>query len=72
LINEQLPISKYLQNAFASSICRGVLHSGSNNLGDPTITHTHRAREVATFNRFRLYKNSIPLGASACDDVVIE
>jgi hypothetical protein len=30
------------------------------------------ARDVATFSRFKLYKNSIPRGASSGDDVVIE
>lgn len=33
---------------------------------------THRAREVATLSRFKLYKNSIPLGASSCDELVSE
>jgi hypothetical protein len=32
----------------------------------------HLAREVATFNRLRLYRNSIPRGASAWLDVAIE
>ena len=30
------------------------------------------AREVATLNRFRLYRNSIPRGASSGEDVVSE
>jgi hypothetical protein len=46
--------SKYLQNAFASCIWRGVRHSGSNKRGDATTTHMHFAREVATFRRFAL------------------
>ena len=33
---------------------------------------THRARDVATFSRFRLYRNSIPRGASSGRDVAIE
>jgi hypothetical protein len=52
-------------------ICRGVRHSASNTEGDPTTTHMHFARDVATLNRFGLYKNSIPRGASAWLDVVM-
>ena len=40
-------ISRYRQNAFASSICRGVLHCTSNSAGLATNTVRHRAREVA-------------------------
>ena len=65
-------ISRYRQNAFASCICRGVRHSASNIAGDPTKMQTHLAREVATFNLFALYKNSIPRGASPRLEVVIE
>jgi len=46
--------SRYRHNAFASRICRGLLHSGSNSRGDATRMHAHRAREVATFSRLRL------------------
>ena len=71
-IHIAVAISKYLQNAFASLMCRGVLHCTWNKAGLATITATHCAREIATFNRFKLYKNSMPLGASSGVDVVIE
>ena len=66
------PSSRNRHNAFASRICCGDRHSGSNNRGDATRIATARARDVATFNRLRLYRNSMPRGASACDDVVTE
>ena len=65
-------ISKYAHKALASCMCRGLRHSGSNNFGLPTTITADIAREVATFNRFRLYKNSIPRGASSGEDVVSE
>jgi hypothetical protein len=43
---------------------RGVRHSASKTLGDPTKRHKALARELATFRRFALYKNSMPRGAS--------
>jgi hypothetical protein len=46
--------SRYLQNALASRIWRGVLHSTSNKRGDATTTQMHFAREVATFRRLAL------------------
>ena len=55
-----------------SSFVDGVRHSASNTAGEATNTHTHFAREVATFSRLELYKNSIPRGASAWLEVVIE
>ena len=33
---------------------------------------TQRARDVATLSRWRLYRKSIPRGASSGDEVVIE
>jgi hypothetical protein len=45
--------SRYLQNALASRIRRGVRHSASNTRGDATTTQMHCAREVATFRRCR-------------------
>lgn len=39
-----LAISRNRQKAFASWICRGVLHSASNNTGELTNTETHLAR----------------------------
>ena len=50
----------------------GLLHSGSNNRGLPTTITAVIAREVATLNLFKLYKNSIPRGASSGVDVVSE
>ncbi len=47
-------ISKYRQKAFASFICRGVRHSGSNRRGLATRMHVERAREVATLRRLWL------------------
>lgn len=37
-----------LQNAFASLICPGVLHSGANSAGLATTIALHRARLIAT------------------------
>jgi hypothetical protein len=56
----------------ASRIWLGARHSGSNNRGDATRIATARARDVATFNRLRLYRNSMPRGASSGRDVAIE
>ena len=67
-----IAISRYAHSAFANCICLGVLHSGSNNFGLPTKITALIARDVATFNLFKLYKNSIPRGASSGEDVVIE
>ncbi len=64
--------SKNLQNAFASRICPGVRHSGPNSGGFATRIDAHRAREMATLSRLRLYKNSMPRGASSVKDVAIE
>jgi hypothetical protein len=65
-------ISRYRQRAFASCIWRGLRQSGSSSFGLPTKITLDIARDVATFNRFRLYRNSIPRGASSGDDVVSE
>jgi hypothetical protein len=64
--------SRYRQRAFPSCIWRGLRQSGSNKLGLPTTITVDIARDVATFSRFRLYRNSIPLGASSGDEVVRE
>jgi hypothetical protein len=64
--------SIYRQSAFANCIWRGLRQSGSSSLGLPTTITLDMARDVATFNRFKLYKNSIPRGASSGDDVVSE
>jgi hypothetical protein len=47
-------ISRNLQNALAIFISPGVLHSGSNSAGEHTKMLKHFARDVATFNRFKL------------------
>jgi hypothetical protein len=67
-----LATSTYRHNAFASRICLGVRHDGDSSLGDPTTIAAQRARDVATLRRFRLYRNSMPRGASSGDDVAIE
>jgi hypothetical protein len=46
--------SRYRHSAFASFICRGVLHSGSSSFGLATTKHAQRAREVATLKRLTL------------------
>jgi hypothetical protein len=57
-------ISRLRQKALANCIRLGVRHSASKIAGDPTNTQSALAREVATFSRFPLYKNSMPRGAS--------
>jgi hypothetical protein len=64
--------SKYRQNAFALRICFGVLHSGSNNAGEHAKMRSAFARDVATFNRFKVYRNPMPRGASVCVEVVMD
>jgi hypothetical protein len=49
-----IAISRYLQKAFASCICRGVRHSASKSRGEATMTQMHFALYVATFSRFAL------------------
>jgi hypothetical protein len=56
----------------ANCICLGVVHAGSKIAVEATNTHTHLARDTATLSRFKLYKNSMPRGASVCDEVVTE
>ena len=53
-------------------ICSGVRARTRNRSGDATTTLMQRAREVATLSRWRLYRKSIPRGASSGDEVVIE
>ena len=71
-VSTSIAISRYAHSAFANCICRGVRHSGSNNLGLPTTITAVIARDVATLSRFKLYRNSIPRGASSGEDVVSE
>ena len=68
--NRMLPTE--LAVFIASRICRGLLHSGSNSRGLATTITAHRARDVATFSRLRLKRNSMPRGASSGLDVAIE
>src|SRR6185312_6163183 len=56
----------------ASLTSSAVLHPGRNNPGDATTIATAFAREVATFRRFRLYRNPIPRGASSGVELVME
>ena len=58
--------------AFTSCICRGVLQNTRMRSGLATIKVMARAREVATFNRWRSNRNSSPRGASAAEDVAME
>ena len=60
------------QNALASRIWAGVRARTRNRSGEATTTPMQRAREVATLSRFRLYRKSMPRGASSGDEVVIE
>lgn len=64
--------SEKRQKAFASFICRGIFASAANTSGLATRMETQRALDVATFSLFELYRNSIPLGASAWLDVASE
>ena len=57
--------SRNRHNAFANCICLGDRQSGAKSRGLATRTTAHRALDVATLSRFRLYRNSIPRGASA-------
>jgi hypothetical protein len=45
--------SLYRQRMLASSIWRGVLHSGDSSSGLPTTMQAQRARDVATLKRLR-------------------
>jgi len=64
--------STYRQKALASIICLGVRHSGWSTRGLATTMQIALAREVATFSRFALYKNSMPRGASRWLELVTE
>ena len=52
-------------SAFASRICSGVRARTRSRSGEATTTATQRARDVATFIRWRLYRKSMPRGASS-------
>ena len=58
--------------ALASRICLGVWHLTLSNPGLATTMARHCALLVATFRRFRLYRNSIPWGASSEELVAME
>lgn len=49
-----LASSRYRHSAFANCICLGVWQLGPNSSGLATRKTAHRARDVATFRRFRL------------------
>jgi hypothetical protein len=66
------PISPNRQNPFANRICLTDEQSGPSNPLDPTHTTRQRARDVATFVRFGLNRNSMPRGASCAVDVAVE
>ena len=73
--NQRAPVcasSKYAHKAFTNCICRGVLQRTRVSSGLPTKITSACAREVATFSRLRLYRNSSPRGASSALDEVIE
>ena len=65
-------ISTSRASAFASRICRGVRQCARRMCGLATTAAMHWARLVATLRRLRLYRNSIPRGASAIELVAIE
>ena len=64
--------SRNRQNAFASRIWPAFRARTRQRSGDPTTNATQRAREVATLSRLRLYRKSMPRGASSGLDVVSE
>src|SRR6185295_630982 len=67
-----LAISINLHNELANCICCVDLHTGSNNDGLATKINIALALETATLNLFRLYKNSMPRGASSGVEVAME
>src|SRR5216684_1852760 len=71
---QQQPSPKFFaqQRAFTSRICSIVEHEVSRSLGDAMIAAKHRAREIATFSRFRENRNSICRVRSSPEDVAIE
>ena len=69
---ELAAISMSRARAFARRIWRGVRQRTRSNVGLATIRATHCARLVATFSRLRLYRNSIPWGASSEELVAME
>jgi hypothetical protein len=52
-------------------ICPDDQRSGSDSAGEHTNMIKDRAREVATFDRFKEYRKSMPR-KSACVEVVME
>ncbi len=56
------PASTALQNKFTKRICSTVPHRVRSSRGDPTTIARLCAREIATFSRFGLKRNSIPRG----------
>src|SRR5690606_34452108 len=66
------PCSPTQHNVFTSATCSTVLHFTSSSRGLATSTERQRAREIATFRRLRLKRNSMCRGISSCPEVVIE
>jgi hypothetical protein len=58
--------------ALTSRICSTLEHGVSRSRGLAKITARQRARETATFKRFRLNRNSMLRGMSSAEDVAIE
>ena len=57
---------------FTNAICAGVLQAISISAGLVMSTAKHLALEMATFNRFLLYRNSMFRGRSSPLEVAIE
>lgn len=64
--------SRTQHNVFTSAICSGDLQLTSSNLGLATTATKQRARDIATFKRFLLNKNSMLRGRYSPLDVVID
>ena len=60
------------QKALASKMCLAFEQLGTKISGLPTRIALQRAREIATFRRLGLYRNSMPRGASSGVDVGVE
>jgi hypothetical protein len=63
-------VSPAQHNVFTNAISVGVRHRVSNSLGFASTTPRHLAREVRTFSRFLLNRNSSWRGRSAWGRVI--
>src|SRR5205823_2022768 len=61
-----------LHNVFTRDISMTLLHRTANNEADAVSTEIQRAREIATFIRFRENRNSTPRGMCSPLDAAIE